>query len=373
MSAKNSQEQARDNNSQLMLIGIGGAGCAITRAVDANFGGGIRLLLADTDEASNANDSNGGKFLLLGGGRLYGHGSGGDHISAQMAAEDSLKDFESTVEGVRIAVIVTCLGGGTGTGSTIKIIQHLDSLGISTIVFATMPFSFESDDRQRTARGTSALIEDAASATFILPLDKVVEHLDVMNEAMERAVENIALGVSFFWRILEKPGYIHLEIERLRRIISDIGRGRFASASATGRNRAAEIVEQLVGNELLATQVDPVQTILCGILGGNDLRLSEIDIIVKGVKAAFGDRCAFHLATVNDERTFSKNLTVMVMLFESNSDLNNVGPVFRRHGNGKVNIPSNSRGVFTSIKPTIINDIDFDTPTYLRQGITLDF
>ena len=102
-----------NENSPILLIGVGGAGCAIAHGVSRAFGESMRHVLCDTDAVSARENS---RFILLGGDRLSGHGSGGDVAQARLAAEDSKHAFDELLEGVRLAVIVTSLGGGTGGG-----------------------------------------------------------------------------------------------------------------------------------------------------------------------------------------------------------------------------------------------------------------
>ena len=143
-------------SSSMMLIGIGGGGSAIARGVRRAFGEGLRFLAIDTDAATAADCED---FLLLGGNRLSGRGSGGDVVAARLAPEDSINSLDPKIEGVRLAIIVTSLGGGTGGGATLETVKRLDSLGIPSIVFATTPFTFEGEDRQRSARGVMTMIE----------------------------------------------------------------------------------------------------------------------------------------------------------------------------------------------------------------------
>ena len=105
-----------NDSSSMMLIGIGGGGSAIARGVRRAFGEGLRFLAIDTDAATAADCED---FLLLGGNRLSGRGSGGDIVAARLATEDSVKLLDEHLDGVRLAVIVTALGGGTGGGATI--------------------------------------------------------------------------------------------------------------------------------------------------------------------------------------------------------------------------------------------------------------
>ena len=128
----------------MLLVGIGGAGCAMTRGVTRAFGDGLRYVLADTDAKTGEAD---GPFILIGGDRLSGRGAGGDVVAARLAAEDSVQSLDESLEGVRLAIVLTALGGGTGGGATLEVVKHLSARGIPTCVFATTPFAFEGETR----------------------------------------------------------------------------------------------------------------------------------------------------------------------------------------------------------------------------------
>ena len=362
------------SESPLILIGIGTAGCAIARGVNRAFGDGLRYLLLDTDATSGHPDE---PFILLGGDRLSGRGAGGDIVAGRLAAEESVHMLDDQIAGARLAVIVTALGGGSGGGATLETARHLSGCGIPTVVFATTPFTFEGDDRQRNARGVMTMIEDVASATFFVPLDKLISDIDNMDEALQRAVDTLASGMTLFWRLVEKPGYIRLDTERLRHILSGAGRGRFATVTTQGPNRADDAIDRLLRSELLATSSGPVKSTLCGVLAGDDLLLSEVGKVADGIRGAFGG-LSFDLATVNDEETFSGRLSVVVMLFETSSKQGN-GPSpssvmggKRRKGRG-ASVTASGSGRFKNSEPTVWNGEDLDIPTFIRKNLSLDF
>lgn len=364
--------------SPLLLLGIGTAGARIARGVLRAFGEDLRFAIADTDAATAGTDDR--AFTLLGGDRLSGRGSGGDIVTARLATEDSVQNLDAHLEGVRLAVIVTCLGGGTGGGATLEIVKHLASLGIPSIVFATIPFLFEGEDRQRNARGILAMIEEAANATFFLSLDKLVGDSDSMEDAMRRATDTIASGITLFWRLIEKPGYIKLDAERIRRLIQNAGRGRFATVTTQGPNRAAEAVDRILRSEILATAQAPVKSILCGVLAGDDLRLSELGTISAGIQQAFGEHVTFDLGTVNDDTVFSGRLSVVVMLLEMSGHTPDIAPSKgiigekkTKHTKNPLNVGPSGRGRFNNAERTEWHGEDLDVPTYIRHNITLEF
>ena len=364
-----------NTESPLLLIGIGTSGCATVRGVNRAFGADLRYVLLDTDAASGQGDS---PFLLLGGNRLSGRGTGGDVVAGRLAAEDSIRGLDDHLENVRLAVIVTALGGGTGGGGTLEAAKYLSNRGIPSIVFATTPFVFEGEDRQRNARGVMSMIEDAANTTFFLPLDKLVGDETNVDTAFRRAIDTVAGGVTLFWRLVEKPGYLRLDTERLRHILSGAGRGRFAQVTVQGPDRAKEAVDRLLRAELLATASGPVRSALCGVLAGNDLLLSEVGTIADGVRSSFG-ALAFNLATVNDDTTFAGRISVVVMLFESaakdDADATKPGSVMSpHHRKGKGGATTRGRGGrFKDSQPTIWHGEDLDIPTFIRKDISLDF
>lgn len=364
--------------SPLLLLGIGTAGARIARGVSRAFGETLRFAIADTDAATGGTDD--GSFTLLGGDRLSGRGAGGDVVSARLATEDSVQNLDVHLEGVRLAVIVTCLGGGTGGGATLETIKHLSALGIPSIVFATLPFIFEGEDRQRAARGIMSMIEDAANVTFFMPLDKLVAGVDQMDDALRRATDTIASGITLFWRLIEKPGYIKLDADRVRRLIQNAGRGRFAAVTVQGPNRANDAVDQLLRSELLATAQAPVKAILCGVLAGDDLRLSELGTLASGIQQAFGEHVTFDMGTVNDEETFSGRLSVVVMLLEmcghtpeTDSPRRVIGDRKGKRAKNPLNVGPSGRGRFNNAECTEWHGEDLDVPTYIRHNITLEF
>ena len=365
-----------NETSPLLLIGVGGAGAASARGVNRASGEGLRYVLADSDASTGgATDP----FILLGGDRLSGHGSGGDVAQARLAAEDSRASFDDVIEGVRLAVIVACLGGGVGSGATLAIARHLRERGVPTLVFATLPFTFEGEERRRSADGVTAAIASESSASVFLPLDKLVGDVDVMDEALRRAVDTLASGITLFWRLLAKPGYIRLDTEHIRRIIAKAGNGRFAVVTTQGPDRSVEAVDALARSQLLASGTSPVRSILCGVLAGEDLRLSEIGKIADGVRATFGERCSFDLGTVNDEATFSGRISVVLLLFESNGtpdEEDNSGQTARGKRAHKSRNPlaqgPQGRGRFNNVEPTVWRNEDLDTPTFIRRNVTLD-
>ena len=362
--------------TSLVLIGVGGAACTVVRGIRRAYGGNLRAMAIDTDASSGA----GGEidFALRGGNRLAGRGAGGQPGAVRAAFQDDPGFLDSRLDGVRTAVVVSCLGGGTSDGATAELLKHLHSLGVTSLVFATLPFSFEGDDRAREAKAALGPMAAHADALAAIPLDKLVADADTDNfqSALNRAVDTLASGVTLLWRILEKPGYIKLDSERLRNIICGSGAVRFAAVSAMGDNRTETVLDNLRRSPLLSatSSARPIRKILLGILAGDDLRLSEVGALANGIRSSFGADAVFELGTVNDEATFSGRLAAVALLFEESATAGGHAPGGigqRRRTLSAAERALSGTDRFGGAEKTFWNDEDLDIPTYLRRNLTL--
>lgn len=362
----------------LILIGIGGAGCATVRGVRRAYGSTLRALAVDSDASSGSSPDV--PFALVGGDRLAGRGAGGLPAEARAAFLDNPDVLDQHLDGVRTAIVAVSLGGGTGSGATSEIVKHLSSKGIATIVFATLPFAFEGPDRSSCAKTAMGSIEQAADSAVALPLDTLMADAacDSMKDAFARMSDTLATALTLFWRVLEKPGYIKLDGEKLHAAMADAGRARFATASATGDGRAESILSALESSRLLTGEVHAhTKSIFMGILAGDDLKLSEVAKIAEGFRSSFGMNAKFHLGTVNDEDTFSGRIAVAVLVFEE-SAVAKPSSKSKRAAKNSARDRKNSQSAldapdrFPDSEKVMWHDEDLDIPTYLRRNLTLD-
>lgn len=364
-----------NESSSLLLLAVGGGAASMLRGVRAAYGDGARMLAVDTDATSGAPEI---PFALIGGGRLAGRGSGGRAAEARQAFLDDPGALDKYLDGIRTAVVVTALGGGTADGATPEILRRLHELGIVTLVYATLPYSFESDIRLRGAEAARGAVERLADAAVILPLDRLAAGTEeTLRDARAHAFGTLAAGVTLLWRLLEKPGYIRFTPERLRTLLTEAGPAHFATASAVGDDRVARVLTKLAEMRPSDGETErPVRRVLVGVLAGTDLRLSEIGEIASGVRAAFGDGAELELGTVEDDTAFAGRLAVVVLAFEESAAAREpaaVTPALLALGaRSTQNRAAAGTGRFNGTTPTIVNGEDLDVPTYIRRGLTLE-
>lgn len=390
---------SQEQQSGLLLLGVGGGGCRLAASVLVAYGGRMRALGVDTDALSNRQASVGGMTcLLLGGARLAGHGTGGDAIKGRFAAQDDMQNLVPHLQGVRTVALLACLGAGTGGGATPEIIKCLHDMGIATICFAVLPFAFEGESRRKAAERVLPMLEESADSMVAIGLDDLFGESkdEPLEESLRRAEAAIASGITLLWRLLTKPGFIQLDPERLHGMIVRGGNARFGSASGQGADRAAQVTAALRGSRLLRSgeALSKASAILVGILAGADLRLAELGEIMGKLRASCPADCHIEMGTVLDAQ-YEGRVEVVVLAFENwvstvpvetkkdspplqeppvadNFPIHPGSAKKNRGKSSKLSFGTTGRGKFHNVEPTLFNGQDLDIPTFVRRGLLLE-
>ena len=381
-----------DQAGNMMLIGVGGGGCRFAAAAVQAFGGTLPAIGLDTDALATRSIS-GMRCMILGAQRFDGHGTGGDAVKGRTAMQDDLETVAAALNGVRLAVVVTALGGGVGNGATPLVLNALRNVGAHMIVFATLPFALEGKERRAAADRALPMIEEVSDALVVLPMDHLFAMADPqapLADAIPRAEAVFSAALTLFWRLLLTPGFIALDADALMAMLTqNKGRCRFAVATGSGEGRSAEVVVQLCRSPLLGRNpaLHEAQAVTLGVLAGGDLRLAELTDVTQRLRAALAPGCEMRMGTVLDERQAGK-IELVALLFDVVREKGGAATAGNEAADGLVPIPGEmrsgrrsrakgggrpmGRGRFKDVEATWFNGEDLDRPTYLRLGITLD-
>ena len=389
---------SQEQQSGLLLLGVGGGGCRLAASVRSAYGEGVRALGVDTDALSNRTAAAGGMTcLLLGGSRLAGHGTGGDAIQGRLAAQDDLQNLLPHLQGVRTVVITACLGAGTGGGVTPEIVKALHDMGLATVCFVTRPFAFEGEARRKAAERVLPMIEENADTLVVVALDDLFSDAGegLLVDAIQVAEGLVTAGITLLWRLLSKPGFISLDAERLHTMVLKGGNARFGFGSAEGPERAAQAVAALRGCRLLRSgdALAKANALLLGILAGRDLRLAEVGEMMEKVRGVCKKECQVEMGTVLDAQ-YDGRIELVTLAFESWTAAAQIEPRKEtpptqeppvaeafpiqpgsrkgRAKGSKLSFGATGRGKFQNVEPTLYNGQDLDVPTFIRRGITLE-
>jgi cell division protein FtsZ len=362
----------------------------------------MRIVCIDTDAIANRDLlANTIPCILIGAARLSGNGTGGDSVKGRLAIQDDMHLLHSHLQGVRTAVILTCMGSGTGSGVTPEVISALHDMGVATLCIATEPFGFEGESRKANATRAKAMIEEHVDSFCVVNLDDLFESTGelLINSTIDSSNEILAAGISLMWRLLTRPGFLSINTERLHNLILHGGTASFGNATAAGLNRTEALISSFRESKLLRSgdSITKARAMLVGILAGADLRLNEIGDIMKTLRDWSKADAQIEMGTVIDP-AFDGRIEVVIFCFESSmipavevkkdASVSNAatpphippaevfqiqpGSAKRNKTKSKLSPGATGKGKFQNVEPTIHNGQDLDIPTYLRKNIHLD-
>jgi len=174
--------------SNIKIIGIGCGGNNVVNSLYANGINDVSLVACDCD-ASVLERSKAEVKLQFG---TDGLGTGGNPNVGKKNAEEKVADIMALLgDGTDVAFVVSCLGGGCGTGAAPIVAREARLVGITTICVATLPFEFEGT--QRFGQSLDGVREMAKNADGIYLFNNQYifrQHPDsTINEAFAQADE----------------------------------------------------------------------------------------------------------------------------------------------------------------------------------------
>ena len=378
----------------ILLISLGGAAAKIARHIAAKSlrdpsKPPMRVLILDTDDevlqTVTHTTIEGVSVTIFGVQRLNGKGTGGDHVIGMSAFRDEVAVLTQQIGTPRLAVVLTCCGGGT-SGASESLLRILNERGIANIVFATEPLPFEGDDRKRCASVIIPTIMSCANAATVVPLATLLAGApDTLTaaESFDYAADRLAAGISLLWTLLVHPGYLQFDAEHLRQMLERDALTTlpftFSDAVASGENRATEVVEAIAASPRFKLKgvncLANARTAVVGVLAGDDLRLSELNVLMTGLRKQFHKQTEVILGTVNHP-SFNGRMEVVVLAFtqsgaEAGDGDGALQPIRKRSGRSRSKGLTGVKDRFDDVERTIIDGVNYDEPTYLRRNIRL--
>jgi len=267
------ENNAHNHAPWLVVVVIGGGAGNVLEHMQRNELQGVRFV--HIDAAREALENSGAQDTLLLGDT--GLGSGGNPEIARKAAEATRSAIHESLLGVTTAFIVTCLGGGTGSGAAPVVASIARKMGIRTLVVATKPFSWEGKARMQRADAAVAELQKNANALLLLSNEKLADEeaeVSTVFTAINDAILNTVNGIL---TLIGSSPELGVDWQDLVTSLDSPGDIAIGTGSAVGANRARIAAEQALAG-LLFKNVDlsSAKSILISIYARKDgLQLSE--------------------------------------------------------------------------------------------------
>ena len=282
--AFSSQDQV--HKTRMRIIGIGGGGSSIVSEIAPQISR-IDFVVANTDTQALREAARQARKFSFGNSVTGGLGCGMDPRLGQKAAKEESDKVAKLFQGIDLAVIVSSLGGGTGSGAAPEFAKIARELGVMTIGIFTMPFKFEGGKRAQIAKSALERITPNLNVVSIIPNENIFKIID-KNTPLKAAFSSINGRLSENLRglieMIYVPGLINIDFADLKTILD--GKGKLAylnTAVADGPSRAEEAVKELLKSPLNEYNIQGAEKIVFNITAPQALEMREVEHISRTI------------------------------------------------------------------------------------------
>lgn len=310
-------------DSQVKIIGVGGAGANMIDRVALDGMEGAELMALNTDSRTLAS-SVASEKIQLGVKLTKGLGSGGDPELGLQAAQEVETEIRDAMRDRKMVFVCVGLGGGTGSGAAPLVTRIAREMGAFVVVFATMPFEFEG--RRRREQAETALNELSVIANALVTFDntrmgELVLAAQGIHDAFAAADRMISESIRAVTRLVIRPGIINVGLDDLMTALrSTRSRCLFGSGIAQGQNRSQAALKNALNSPLLdkGRLLKNTQTALVHICGGDGMTLYEVELLMRELtKHVPKDAHILFGAAVDESMGDSLSVTIISSLPES--------------------------------------------------------
>jgi len=269
--------------ARIVVMGCGGGGCnTVNRLTEMGIRGASTIAM-NTD-ARHLATVKAHKKILIGKGLTRGLGAGGYPDVGKKAAEESRQDLKKSLQGCDLLFLTCGLGGGTGTGSTPVLAYLAKEMGAIVIAAVTLPFKIEGARLAKAEEGLEKLRE-ICDTVIVIENQKLVDLAGnkPLKEAFGMADGLISMMIKGITETISMPSLVNLDYADVRTIMKVGGVATIGVGESDSQNRAKEAVQRALSNPLLDVDYAGATGALIQIIGGEDLKLEEINQIGEAV------------------------------------------------------------------------------------------
>ena len=367
--------ELKELKPRILVMGVGGAGGnAINSMIESGMQG-VEFVAVNTD-AQDLRVNKADAKIQIGMNLTKGLGAGAKSDIGQAAADESLNEIVSFIQGSNMIFITSGMGGGTGTGASHIIARAAKELNILTVGVTTLPFAYEGPKRMRRALAGLEELKKHLDTVIVVPnqnLFKIANESTTLKEAFTLSNDVLKHGVQSVTDLMVRPGMVNLDFADVETVMSSMGKAMMGTGEAEGENRAMAATDMALNNPLIDEySLKGAKGLIVNITGGKDLTLFEVEKSVSKIRDEIDPEVELIFGAIQDENMDGKiRVSVVATALdghkpETKTVLNMVNRIQNRN-------PGYSDGIFNNSKidQNPINSIEGATALKLDDQLEI--
>lgn len=263
--------------ANIKVVGVGGAGGSAVNRMKELGVKNVEFVAMNTD-AQALHHSKADMTVHLGQKLTGGLGAGAKPEIGEAAAEESIDDIRTTLEGADMVFVTVGAGGGTGSGAGPIVAREARKLGILTVGVATRPFTFEGAKRRTNAEESISRMREEVDTLITIPNDRLLQTIDPRTPLLETfklADDVLRQGVQGISELITDHGDINLDFADVQSVMKNAGSALMGIGRSSGEGRAAKAAQAAIESPLIEVSIDGAKGVLFNV-AGSDVSMSEV-------------------------------------------------------------------------------------------------
>jgi cell division protein FtsZ len=273
-----------DLETQITVVGCGGAGCNTVDRMNEEGIEGAKLVAANTD-VQHLVEIEAERKILMGEDETSGRGAGSLPQVGEEAALESQAEIQDSISGSDMVFVTAGLGGGTGTGSAPVVAKAAREAGALTIAIVTTPFTAEGEVRRTNAEAGLERLRDVADTVIVVPNDRLLDSVGKLpvRKAFKVADEVLMRSVKGITELITMPGLVNLDFADVRTVMERGGVAMIGLGESGSDTKSVDSVKGALRSPLLDVDISGANSALVNVTGGPDMSIEEAEGVVEEI------------------------------------------------------------------------------------------
>ncbi|MBR79380.1 MAG: hypothetical protein CMA88_01145 [Euryarchaeota archaeon] len=293
----------------ILIVGVGGIGCGWSQRAHDRCQELSDLLLIDADESSFSSAHSAHCLHLDASGN--GRGSAALPNLAAHRLNEGMANVSPLLEKSELVVVLTALGGGTGSGAAAEVAAKAKESGSLVISIVGEPFA-EQPLRCAIAEFSLPAIERNSHLCIRVSLERLAWQARYRESDWKLGSEWIGELIEGLVTTLARVGKMNLDLMDLRTIVQRPGNATLIVGNGTTDDPDG-VVRMARKSPLSDISVDGAKGCLIQVEGGPDMTLGHLNLVSEAFVSTLDDDCQVILgARASDDMAGRLRLVAVV-------------------------------------------------------------
>ncbi len=281
---------------KIRVIGIGSGGNSIVSEIASKIASlgrdKISFYAIDTNPQALKKTSSKVSRFCFGQNITHGLGTGMDTELGKIIAKNEKERIKKILKGADLYILVTALGGGTGSGAAPVLAKISRDFGNLTYGIFTLPFKFEGEKKMEIAKDSLEKLKPSLSALSILPNDRIFQVIDKktpLKVALSIINKNLAESLESLLQLAYLPGLINIDFADLKAILEfdpSLKKGKLTylnTIEIEGKDKVNQAIKKVISSPLYPYGIEGARGILFNITGEKNISLNDVSQISRSI------------------------------------------------------------------------------------------